>query len=137
LLAAYLQQNEHYQLHTTVDTKIIVYAIQNTERTAVENMRLKSLGAVSAPGVPVAGDGITVKSSAVASVRSRSTIGASVPCLAAFRFICMHVCVCAPYEQHGQTKSEHAIMLQLHTCACTIRCMPKLRLESRALQATR
>mmetsp|Transcript_19604 Transcript_19604/g.28289 ORF Transcript_19604/g.28289 Transcript_19604/m.28289 type:complete len:212 (-) Transcript_19604:442-1077(-) len=55
--------------------------------TWVWNMRLNSLGAVRAPGVPVAGEGIRASSSSVASATSFSSIGLSVPCFSAFFFI--------------------------------------------------
>ena len=55
--------------------------------TFVWNIRLKSRGGVSEPGLPVAGDGIRLCSSSAASVKSLSSVSVSSPCFFAFFFI--------------------------------------------------
>mmetsp|Transcript_43726 Transcript_43726/g.140421 ORF Transcript_43726/g.140421 Transcript_43726/m.140421 type:complete len:300 (-) Transcript_43726:372-1271(-) len=64
-----------------------VEAASDMAPTEVWNMRLKSRGAVSAPGLPVSGDGMRGCSSAVASVKSLSGERLSSPWRPAFFFI--------------------------------------------------
>ena len=53
--------------------------------TLVWNIRLKSRGGVSEPGLPVAGLGIRLCSSSAASVKSLSSVSVSSPCFFACR----------------------------------------------------